>query len=421
MTVDQPRAIVAQLGARMHYAVPRILYKASQLDTLYTDFCSGKGWPRLFNVVPSSIRPTQLKKLIGRIPQDIPTDLITAFNNFGLECAYRRSRAATATEETAVNLWAGDKFNSLIIQKGTGDASLVYGHNSASEKMFLSAKQQGLTTVLEQTIAPKSVELKMLQEEALELSNWGYSLEKDAYVDRFIMREKAEWDLADLVICGSEFVRQNVVMEGGDAKKCVVVPYGIDLTISNTKSSRPRQRYANSPLQVLFVGSLGLRKGIHYLIEAMRQLERASIQCRIIGKWSADIEPLLSNKPSNVEFCGSVPRSEIFSEYHKADVFCLPSLCEGSATVIYEALASGLPIITTPNSGSIIRDGIEGYIVPIRDSGAITERLENFLSNSAILEQMSCAAKARSQYGSFGSYSERLVKALSGDCEEICL
>lgn len=75
------------------------------------------------------------------------------------------------------------------------------------------------------------------------------------------------------------------------------------------------------------------------------------------------------------ELVGAVPRQEIAKQYAWADVFVLPSICEGSATVCYEALASGLPVITTPNSGSVVRDGLDGFIVPIRNSEAIREKL----------------------------------------------
>ena len=71
-----------------------------------------------------------------------------------------------------------------------------------------------------------------------------------------------------------------------------------------------------------------------------------------------------------------VPRSEVIRHYEWADIFLLPSLCEGSATSTYEALTAGLPVVCTPNCGSVVRHGTEGYLVPIRDPGAISDRLE---------------------------------------------
>lgn len=414
MTINCSQKVsVAQLGARMHYAVPRIFSRLNQLDQLYTDICSTKGWPRVLNKLPPALQSSQVKKLIGRNPYDIPTSLITSFTSFGLEYAYRLKKSTTPTEVTAVNLWAGSQFNELILRKGFGSASLLYSYNSASKNIFMSAKKQGLTAILEQTIAPKSTEIRLLKEEEKNLRFLGWNMLEDENADRFSLREKAEWNLADIILCGSEFVRNNVVAEGGDGNKCFVVPYGVSLTNFRVKNSNLCQKAANKPLRVLFVGSLGLRKGVYYLIEAMRKLEKLSVECRIVGSWPIDIDPLLVSAPKNVKICGAIPRSEIAIEYCRADVFCLPSLCEGSATVIYEALASGLPVITTANSGSIVRDGVEGYIVPIRDASAIAEKLENFLADSRLLENMSRAAKLRSDYGSFHSYSNRLVETLA--------
>ena len=110
---------------------------------------------------------------------------------------------------------------------------------------------------------------------------------------------------------------------------------------------------------------------------------------------------------------GQVPRSQIHQHYAWADVFLLPSICEGSATVTYEALACGLPVITTPNTGSIVRDNIDGYIVPIRDVEAIASRLELLISQPELLQQMNAQALKISELGSLTSYQTRLLQVLN--------
>jgi glycosyltransferase involved in cell wall biosynthesis len=108
---------------------------------------------------------------------------------------------------------------------------------------------------------------------------------------------------------------------------------------------------------------------------------------------------------------GSIPRNEIRRQYAEADVFLLPSICEGSATAVYEALASGLPVICTANTGSVVRDGIDGFIVPIRDSEAIVEKLE-LLASVEVREQMSENAKTRASQYDLDGYQRRLLDAL---------
>lgn len=404
--------IVAQLGARMHYGVPRVLHAEGQLERLYTDICSAKGWPRFLRFVPSNILPGGLRRLQERMPIGIPAKKIMAFTQFGYEYALKRSQVSSITESIPIHLWASDRFSELIAACGFGAASMVYGFNSASEGMLRLAKASGLIGVLEQTSAPCLSEQRILSEDASAFPGWGECLSSNENIGAFAAREKREWELADRILVASDFVKKEIEAIGGPVDKCCVVPYGVDRDrfsmVRNTYCSVNR----NNPLRVLFVGGVRFQKGVHYLLAAMGKLKSVPIQCRIVGGLSVKRQVLDALVPQNVEIVGPVARGAIQREYAWADVFCLPSLCEGSATVIYEALAAGLPVVSTPNSGSIVRDGIEGFIVPIRDSDAIADCLERLSSNRNLLSSMSEAACARSAYGSLDAYAKRLLDAL---------
>ena len=94
------------------------------------------------------------------------------------------------------------------------------------------------------------------------------------------------------------------------------------------------------------------------------------------------------------------------------DVLVLPTLCEGSATVTYEALASGVPVITTENSGSVVREGIDGFVVPIRDAVSLAEKIELLCDDSGLRLQMADAARTRLSEISLAAYAERLLRVL---------
>jgi glycosyltransferase involved in cell wall biosynthesis len=115
----------------------------------------------------------------------------------------------------------------------------------------------------------------------------------------------------------------------------------------------------------------------------------------------------------HLELTGPVPRSEIAQHFAWADVFLLPSLCEGSATVTYEALGYGLPVICTPNAGSVVRDGLEGFIVPVRDATAIAVRIEQLAQDPELRAQMAAKAKARAAEFTVGAYGQRLLAAFT--------
>ena len=105
----------------------------------------------------------------------------------------------------------------------------------------------------------------------------------------------------------------------------------------------------------------------------------------------------------------NVPYSELPRYYQSADIFVYPSLHEGSALAIYEALASGLPVVTTFNSGSVVRDGIEGYVVPVQDPDAIKDKIEFLYHNFQLRKKMGVAARLRAETFSWEAYKARIA------------
>jgi glycosyltransferase involved in cell wall biosynthesis len=108
-----------------------------------------------------------------------------------------------------------------------------------------------------------------------------------------------------------------------------------------------------------------------------------------------------------------VPRSRVIDEFRRADVFVLPTLCDSFALVHLEAMACGVPVITTPNCGSVVRDGVDGFVVPIRDAEAIADTIELLLADRALRERMGQNARARAREFTWERYGERLLGALN--------
>lgn len=398
--------LVAQLGARMHYAVPRMLYEAGMLAHFTTDICAVRGWPRLLTHVPNAVRPAGLKRLLGRVPKGVPLDHITAFTRFGWEWQRRRVSSSTPTEMTRTALWAGKRFCELVLADGLHGADAIFTYNSAGLELMREARRQGLRTVMEQTIAPMEIEARLLSAEHERYPDWEPSLDADLARDEFIERERAEWAQSDLILCGSEFVREGIATCGGPVDKCRVVPYGVDSRFSMDRKPH------GGPIRVLTVGAVGLRKGSPYVLEVAKLL-RGQAEFRMVGSLGVQLGAYHSLK-SAVDIRGPVPRTDMRHQFTWADVFLLPSLCEGSATVVYEALAAGLPVICTPNTGSVVRDGIDGYIVPINDTEAIANALMTLIGNSELLLSMSANALERASGFTLDGYKQRLQAALAG-------
>jgi glycosyltransferase involved in cell wall biosynthesis len=411
--------LVAMLGARMHYAVPRILQGTGRLERFFTDFSAASGWLRCLNLVPTPVRPASLVRLLARVPQGIPPAKVTAFNRLGWEYARRRRRANSPSEQTAAFLWCGHEFCRLVNAAPWGSAGGVFTFNSAGLEVLQSAKRKGLGTVMEQTIAPRQVERQILAGECAAHPGW-QSQPEDALVGEYSEREGAEWAAADTILCGSQFVVDGIRQLGGPAEKCVVVPYGADIPSPHRGAGgRGADEVAiinlqpstlNRPLHVLTVGAVGLRKGAPYVLAAARQL-KGQAEFRWVG--GVELLPAAAqHMAESVHLTGAVPSTQLAAHFQWADVFLLPSLCEGSATVTYEALGHGLSVICTPNTGSVVRDGVEGFIVPVRDAAAIAERMERLAVDVELRTQMAANAKARAAEFTVAEYGRRLLSVL---------
>ncbi|GJD16226.1 glycosyl transferase group 1 [Rivularia sp. IAM M-261] len=388
-TFDQ-KLLIAQLGARKHYQEALLFHRWGILDKFYTDFYSGHNF--IVNILRcSSIYnrlPSFLKKSLDRYEPGLKDAKIIHFPKFGYQ--YVQSlKQASPEQASQIFVSGGQEFCTLILQHGLGKSNIIYGFNSACLELFEYANKKGICCILDQTLADYSLVHQLLLEEEERWQDWSLTPFTVSNADlKLMQREHCEQDLADYIICGSNFVKDSLIARGVDANKVVVVPLG-RLKEKNLIKPKPFIQTAQQrgdELRILFVGSVGLRKGIPYLLEALRLIQgKIPFTCQVAG--SLEIKPERISEYSDIcNFLGRIPRSQVKDLYSWADVFILPSICEGSAMVTYEALSLGLPIITTYNSGSIIRDKVDGFITPIRDIEAIADKLLNIYVNGINLE-----------------------------------
>ncbi|HEY0038101.1 MAG TPA: glycosyltransferase family 4 protein, partial [Longimicrobium sp.] len=179
-----------------------------------------------------------------------------------------------------------------------------------------------------------------------------------------------------------------------------VVPYGVDLDTFVPPAALPA-----GPFRVLFVGQMVQRKGLTYLFEAWKRLALPNAELVLAGRGRMD-GPLLARYGSLFRREASVSRPRLRELYQCSDVFCMPSLAEGSGMVYLEALACGTPVIGTPNTGAadLIDDGEQGFLVPIRDVDALAERLLWCYEHREELQAMRAAARTRAERFTWGAF-----------------
>ena len=155
-----------------------------------------------------------------------------------------------------------------------------------------------------------------------------------------------------------------------------------------------KAREPGVPLRVLWLGTLCLRKGLPYAIEAAWNLMKEPVQFTFAGPSKIDLSQV--KWPTNAEYVGQVPRSQVNELWRSHDLYVLPTLSDGFAITQIEAMAHGLPIIVTANCGDVVQHGESGLLVPARDGRSLADAVRKFLDKEISLEEASFAAEQRS-------------------------
>jgi glycosyltransferase involved in cell wall biosynthesis len=407
---NRPQVIVAQIGARMHYAVPVLLHRAGMLAHFYTDAYVGRGSPwyslaQSARLLPESWRPESLKRLLGRRVDGLPPDKVTAFNLAGLFYSLALSRAKTfESQSQAYQRYGGPFYELILAQQDFPRADALYAFHGALP-LLKRATELGMVKILEMYVAPIATRYELLSEEHRRWPGWEHPFPDRQAWDEGMELEREECRLADLLICPSEFVAASYASGGAPLHKIRIVPYGVELA----DFAAPRLPWDGCrPLRLLYVGAVGLGKGVQYLHQALQKLTDFPISARLVGGVIMG-EPYRRVLSQRAELIGQVPRAEVKNHYSWADVLVFPTICDSFGLVQVEAMAAGLPVITTPNAGSVVREGVDGFIVPIRDSEALAAKIELLARTPELVAWMSQNARQRATEFSWERYGERLI------------
>lgn len=290
----------------------------------------------------------------------------------------------------------------------TGGFSGVYAYEDGAEEIFRAAERAGLRRFYDQPIGHWRAARTLLTEEAGLQPAWSSTLIGNRDSAAKTARKDEELRLASVVLVASSFT-QRTLREAGELRApVVVIPYGAPPVVSAAQPTVPDRKAGR--LRALFVGGLSQRKGLSYLFEAADAL-RGAVELTVIGAKPPVECPALDRALAAVRWIPSCPHAAILEEMRRHDVLVFPSLFEGFGLVLLEAMAMGLPIITTPHTAGpdLITEGVEGHLVPIRSAAAIAERLEGLRRDPERRAEMGRRARDRAAAFTWEGYGQRLA------------
>jgi glycosyltransferase involved in cell wall biosynthesis len=409
--------MVSQIGSREHYAAPRAFQSFAQLDRLYTDLWSGRAAPFLHRL------PPPLRSPAGRYHPALPPGKVYAFNLLSARLAaagwyqlHRRpgersvqyemfDRIGKAFAEHVAHHLSRSNFDP------SGAAAFLYSTGALETAQWLRNHQ--VPVVVDQ-LDPAQLDEEMMTIEAQRWPGWEHR--RGQIPVSYYQRLAEEWRLASRVLVNSQWSAQNLLNQGVDPAKIVVVPLCYEPALQPAAIPVTHATPRDPRLHVLWIGQIILRKGVPYLFEAARQLSAAPIRFTLAGQPGISAEALATAPPNVTVFPHRIPRAQAVELFRDADVFVLPTISDGFALTQLEAMSFGLPVITTPHCGNVVTEGVDGFIVPARSSDALARAILTLEQDRDRLRQMSAAALATPGQHRFSlqGYAEAVEAALAG-------
>ncbi len=313
--------------------------------------------------------------------------------------------------EDRVFHWMRDRFEAAVSKRALDQCDVIYAYETQCEHLFAAAREQGVATILDLPSPEHDFVARLLADEQRKYP--AFEETEPAALREHQARRTAsrlrECELATLIVANSEFTRQSWVAAGVPEEKIRVLHLG-----SPTPVRSPSFRN-DGAVRFIWAGTFGMRKGAHYLMEAWRKLAPGkAAEFHVYGSQALPRE-LIADLPDNIFFHGPISQRELFAEYELSDLLVFPTLCDGFGLVVTEAMAHGLPVLTTDRAGAadFVTPGTSGLLVRASDAEDLAHQLSWCLDHPAELRGMREAAVRAVADWQWGHYREKLRAIVS--------
>lgn len=342
--------------------------------------------------------------LDSRIVRGVPAARLRTLPIGELRALWRLRRGG---ESHAVLHERNEQFQQAVPEASLARCSAVIGFDTSGWILAERCRQLGQPFHLDRSIAHPAALARIMRNLEMKYPEWtGPRADRPAAL---VLAEQVEHDLARRIVVGGSYARDTLVAEGIDPAKIRVNPYGVDWD----RFAAPPAEVAARPMRFLFAGSVTARKGVPVLLDAWRALAPRDAELWLAGNVGARERALIPSLPG-LRVLGQVPHADMARVYASCDVFVLPSLFEGFGLVILEALAAGLPVISTPHTGAadMVTDAALGRLVEAGSVEALAAAMRAYLEARPSRAAVSAAAATLRDGFSWHAYGERWAALL---------
>ena len=293
------------------------------------------------------------------------------------------------------------------VQKQHTQIDAIYAYEDCALDTFQAAKEYRKKCFYELPIGYWRAMRELLEEERQKNPAWAMTLGGFNDSETKQNRKDQELTLADKIFVASTFTKRTLELYPGKLPEIVVIPYGFP----PVNMQRKYIPFKNRKIKILFVGGLSQRKGLSYLFNALKGLEKA-VELTVIGGGNVEQCPALKAALNKVYYMPSLSHQEVLNVMAKHDLLVFPSLFEGFGLVITEAMSQGTPVITTERTcgPDVITNSKDGWIVPAGTVNPIRKLLEELIAQPAMLQTVGEAARQTAACRPWKRYGEDLLR-----------
>ena len=396
------RVLLAHPGTQYSFRLAVELQRKAALSAFHTGFAfCADGWAnRAWRALPSGWQ----KRVANRRIDGLPTQQLHCHPVGELRALLRLRKGG---DPQVVIHQRNAKFQRAIPDSAIASAQAVIGFDTSSWILAERCAQHGVPLILMQTTWHPDAKIEVYEQVKRRFPGWVEGIQERPKQVR--TAEAREHEEAKLIVVASSYTRQSLINHGVAAAKICVNPYGVDCSRFSMGDHDQSRK-----LRFVFVGAVNAFKGVPLLLEAWQHLATQQAELWLVGPAPFETLKRLPKLPG-LRYIGRLPRAELSTVLRQCDVLVFPSYYEGFGKVILEAMACGLPVLTTTATAGqdIISQGQDGWTIVPGSVEQLIETMGTCLANRKMIRRMGESARATAERFTWAEYGRRWIHILS--------